>query len=91
MARLLCSAHALPEVIYRDELDSCRDGAQVSYTLTRRQPLGRTGFSCRIGAALLKEIAWPAEENPLASSAGRRASSKPPRQRWSVSATRRNG
>jgi hypothetical protein len=61
MARLLCSARALPEVIYRDELDSSRDGAEVSYTLTRRQPPDWTGFSRRIDAALLKEIAWGAE------------------------------
>ena len=47
-------------------LDADRDGAQVSYTLTRSQPPGWTGYSRRIDAALLKEIAWPAEENPLA-------------------------
>jgi ferredoxin-NADP reductase len=64
MSRLLCSGRAPPEVIYRDELDSCWDGAEVSYTLTRRQPPGWTGFSRRIDAALLKEIAWPAGENP---------------------------
>jgi hypothetical protein len=29
----------------RDELDSCHDGAQVSYTLTRSQPPGRIGYS----------------------------------------------
>jgi ferredoxin-NADP reductase len=65
-ARLLYSARALPEVIYRDELDAYGDGAQVSYTLTRRQPPGWTGFSRRIDAALLKDVAWPAEGNPLA-------------------------
>jgi ferredoxin-NADP reductase len=65
-ARLLYSARALPEVIYRDELDGYGDGAQVSYTLTRSQPPGWTGYRRRIDAALLKELAWPAEENPLA-------------------------
>jgi len=35
-------------------------------TPTRSQPPGRTGFSRRIDAALLKELAWPAAENPLA-------------------------
>ena len=65
-ARLLYSARAEGEVIYRDELDAYRDGAQVSYTLTRSQPPGWTGYSRRIDAALLKEIAWPTEENPLA-------------------------
>jgi hypothetical protein len=54
------------DVIYRDELDSCRDGAEVSYALTRSQPPGRTGFSRRIDAAPLEELARPAEENPLA-------------------------
>ena len=81
-----------PEVIYRDELDSYRDGAQVSYTLTRSQPPGWTGFSRRIDAALLTELAWPAEENPLAFICGpielRR---DPPRRRWWISATRLSG
>jgi hypothetical protein len=61
MSWLLRSGRALPEVIYRDELDRCRDGAEVTYTLTRRQPPGWTRFSRRIDAALLKEIAWGAE------------------------------
>jgi ferredoxin-NADP reductase len=65
-ARLLYSARALPEVIYRDELDAYRDGAEVSYTLTRSQPPGWTGFSRRIDAALLTDVAWPAAGNPLA-------------------------
>jgi ferredoxin-NADP reductase len=65
-ARLLYSARALPEVIYRDELDTYRDWAEVSYTLTRRQPPGWTGYARRIDAALLKELAWPAATNPLA-------------------------
>jgi ferredoxin-NADP reductase len=65
-ARLLYSARALPEVIYRDELDAYRDGAEVSYTLTRSRPPGWTGFSRRIDAALLKDVAWPAAGNPLA-------------------------
>ena len=54
------------DVIHQDKLDSYRDGAEVSYALTRSQPLGRTGFSRRIGAAPLEELVWPAEENPLA-------------------------
>jgi hypothetical protein len=65
-ARLLYSARALPEVIYRDELDTYRDWAEVSYTLTRSQPPGWTGFSRRIDAALLTDVAWPAAGNPLA-------------------------
>jgi ferredoxin-NADP reductase len=38
----------------------------VSYTLTRSQPPGWTGFSRQIVAALLKDVAWLAGENPLA-------------------------
>jgi hypothetical protein len=36
---------SLADVIYRSELDQYRDGAEVIYTLTRRQPPGWTGFS----------------------------------------------
>ncbi len=64
--RLLYSSRTLPEVIYRDELDEHRDGAQVIYTLTRAQPPGWTGHSGRVDAAMLKEIAWPAGQHPLA-------------------------
>ncbi len=79
---LLYSARTLPEVIYRDELDSYHDGAQVSYTLTRSQPPGWTGYGRRIDAALLKELAWPAKETRWPSSAGRRVLWRPPRPRW---------
>ena len=65
-ARLLYSSRTLPDVIYRDELDKCRDGVQVSYTLTRGQPPGWTGYTGRINEALLAGVAWPAEANPLA-------------------------
>jgi ferredoxin-NADP reductase len=53
-------------VIYRGELDQYHDGTQVSYTLTRGQPPGWTGYTGRINQALLKKVAWPAEANPLA-------------------------
>jgi ferredoxin-NADP reductase len=65
-ARLLYSARTLPDVIYRAELDSYGDGAQVSYTLTRSQPPGWTGYAGRIHAALLADVAWPAAANPAA-------------------------
>jgi ferredoxin-NADP reductase len=64
--RLLYSARALPDVIYRDELDRYGDGAQVSYTLTRSQPPGWTGHRGRVDQALLTQVAWAAEANPLA-------------------------
>ena len=65
-ARLLYSSRTLPDVIYRDELDQHHDGVQVSYTLTRSQPAGWTGYTGRINQALLTEVAWPAEARPLA-------------------------
>jgi ferredoxin-NADP reductase len=64
--RLVYSARTLPDVIYRGELDRYSDGAQVQYTLTRSQPPGWTGYTRRIDAALLAELAWPAGEHPLA-------------------------
>jgi ferredoxin-NADP reductase len=66
--RLLYSARSLPDVIYRAELDGYGglDGVEVTYTLTRHQPPGWTGYARRVDAALLGEVAWPAGENPLA-------------------------
>jgi ferredoxin-NADP reductase len=63
---LLYSSRTLADVIYHSELDMYRDGAQVSYTLTRSQPPGWTGYSGRVDAALLAKIAWPASQHPLA-------------------------
>jgi hypothetical protein len=48
-----------------DELDADRDGAGVSYTLTRSQPPGRAGRARRIDAPLHTQIAWPVSANPL--------------------------
>jgi ferredoxin-NADP reductase len=62
-ARLLYSARTLAEVIYRDELDA--SGADVRYTLTREQPPGWTGYTGRLDAPLLAEIAWSPAERPL--------------------------
>ena len=53
-------------MIYRDELGQDHDGVQVSYTLTRGHPAGWTGHTGRIDQALLEQVAWPAEANPLA-------------------------
>ena len=50
------------EVIYRDELETL--GLDVVHTLTREQPPGWTGYSRRIDAELLAEVAWPASESP---------------------------
>jgi ferredoxin-NADP reductase len=65
-AKLLYSARSLDDVIYRDELAEHERGVEVVQTLTRSQPAGWTGFSRRVDVELLREVAWPAAENPLA-------------------------
>ena len=64
--RLLYSSRRIEDVIYRAELDELADGVEVAYALTREQPFGWTGHTGRIDAALLEEVAWPADEAPLA-------------------------
>ena len=64
--RLLYSARTLPELIYRDELDRHYDGVEITYTLTREQSAGWTGYARRVDRALLAETAWSAGKNPLA-------------------------
>jgi ferredoxin-NADP reductase len=64
--RLLYSSRTLEDVIYRAELDKLADGIEVVHTLTREQPPGWTGHDRRIDAALLREVAWPAEDGALA-------------------------
>jgi ferredoxin-NADP reductase len=64
--RLLYSSRSLEDVIYRAELDEPRDGVEVVHTLTRAQPEGWTGYSRRVDAELLGEVAWPAGEDPRA-------------------------
>ena len=65
-ARLLLSARSQPDVIYRSELDALRDGVEVTYTLTRQQPPGWSGHSGRVTNALLREVAWPISQHPIA-------------------------
>jgi ferredoxin-NADP reductase len=65
-ARLLYSSRTLADVIYHSELGQYRDGAEVSYALTRSQPPGWTGYAGRVDAALLAKIAWRASRHPLA-------------------------
>jgi ferredoxin-NADP reductase len=58
---LLYSARTWDDVIYRDELARLEgDGFDVTYTLTREQPDGWTGYSRRVDRELLTEVA-PAE------------------------------
>jgi ferredoxin-NADP reductase len=67
--RLLYSSRSYDDVIYRDELDRLVSGTtmlEVVHTLTRAQPPGWTGYHRRIDTALLREVAWPSEQRPLA-------------------------
>jgi ferredoxin-NADP reductase len=64
--RLLYSARALDEVIYRDELSRlAADEVDLRFTLTRKWPEGWQGHRRRIDAELLREIAWPPHNGPL--------------------------
>jgi ferredoxin-NADP reductase len=66
--RLLYSARSPAEVIYRGELDGLDGrGIEVIYTYTRVQPPGWTGYSRRIDAAMLAEVA-PSPADRLAGS-----------------------
>jgi ferredoxin-NADP reductase len=60
--RLLYSSRTLDDVIYREELNGAADGVEVTYTLTRVQPPDWTGYSRRVDAELLSEVAWPADD-----------------------------
>jgi ferredoxin-NADP reductase len=56
--RLLYSSRSLEDVIYREELERLEgDGFDVLHTLTRSQPDGWTGYSRRVDAELLAEVA----------------------------------
>jgi len=62
--RLLYSSRTYDDVIYREELERLagEDWLEVSHILTRAQPPGWSGYSRRIDAELLSEVAWPAGE-----------------------------
>lgn len=69
--RLLYSARRFAEVIYREELERlAANGVDVKLTLTREWPDGWTGYRRRIDPDLLREIAWPPNENPLVYACG---------------------
>ena len=65
-ARLLYSSRSLEDVIYRAELDEPDPGLEVVHTLTRAQPSGWPGYAKRVDTELLREVAWPAADKPLA-------------------------
>ena len=90
--RLLYSSRTLEDVIYRAELDEIApgDGVEVVHTLTRAQPDGWTGYSRRVDAELLREVAWPAaDERRGVRLRRRRASSRRSRTASSAWATTR--
>jgi ferredoxin-NADP reductase len=63
--RLLYSSRSLDDVIYRAELDEPTEGVEVVHALTRELPAAWTGYSRRVDAALLAEVAWSVGEDPL--------------------------
>jgi ferredoxin-NADP reductase len=63
--RLLYSSRSLDDVIYSAELDEPSGGVEVVHTLTRERPAGWTGYSRRVDAEMLGEVAWPVEQDPL--------------------------
>lgn len=67
--RLLYSSRSISEIIYHDELDQLVHGSenlQVVYTLTRESPAGWTGYHRRLDADMLRDVAWPPDQNPVA-------------------------
>jgi ferredoxin-NADP reductase len=65
--RLLYSSRTLADVIYRDELERLRtagDGLDVHHTLTREKPAGWNGYTRRLDADMLKDVAWARDEDP---------------------------
>src|SRR6266567_3994107 len=67
--RLLYSSRSFEEVIYRDELDRLVKSStmlEIAHTLTRVQPPGWTGYHRRIDTQMLREVAWPPDQRPLA-------------------------
>src|SRR5213083_2341100 len=67
--RLLYSSRSFEDVIYRDELDQLMKSStmlEVVQTLTRVQPPEWTGYHRRIDTQMLREVAWPLGQHPLA-------------------------
>ena len=64
--RLLYSARSIDDVIYRAELAEASSAVEVVQTLTRKQPEGWSGYARRVDAAMLGEVAWPTDQEPLA-------------------------
>ncbi len=66
-ARLLLSAREREAILFRDELErlaSAGDGLSISYTLTRAQPPGWTGWARRVDADMLAQVGPAAATAP---------------------------
>jgi ferredoxin-NADP reductase len=65
--RLLYSSRAPADVIYAAELEAAaaNEGVEVIHTFTRERPDGWAGYSRRIDAAMLAEVAWPVSQEPV--------------------------
>ena len=66
--RLLFSSRSYEEIIFRRELEDLANDEtlEVIHTLTRSRPEGWKGYDRRIDEGMLREIAYPPEERPLA-------------------------
>src|SRR5207245_400003 len=47
-----------------DRLVTANDGLAVYHTLTREKPKDWTGYTRRIDAAMVQEVAWPKTQQP---------------------------
>ena len=67
--RLLYSSRTFDDIIYRTELerlDAADKGLTVAHTLTRSQPGGWQGYARRIDREMVRDVAWPKEQSPIA-------------------------
>ena len=72
-ARLLYSSRTFADIIYREELErlgAAGDGLTIYHTLTREKPAGWTGYTRRIDAGMVKDVAWPKEQTPAVFACG---------------------
>ena len=68
-ARLLYSSRTFEDIIYKEELDklaSANVGIAVAHALTRAQPSGWKGYARRIDSEMVREVAWPKQQTPIA-------------------------
>ncbi|HET7420876.1 MAG TPA: ferredoxin reductase [Candidatus Dormibacteraeota bacterium] len=66
-ARGLFSWRTSADIVYRAELDglaAAADGFTLFHTLTRDRPAGWNGYTRRIDAEMINEVAWPKEQAP---------------------------